>query len=131
MAEGQTERLHRMYVTWCVVNGMPWKALDDIGFKLIIAEWDPLLAAATPSFETLDGVLRKMYRTARAEIVDVLNSVRGDNKKKGYDGPFCGLQWDLTSRANVEYVALSVHLIRFVFVRAMFSLFGACLFFCG
>lgn len=117
MAEDQTERLHRKYVTWCIANGMPWEALDNIGFKLIVAECDPALAAATPSCETLDRVLREMHGAAKAKLVEILEGSRIDNKNKGYDGPFCSLQLDLTSRADVEYVALSARLIRFVFVR--------------
>lgn len=128
MAEGQTERLHRKYVTWCVVNGMPWEALDNIGFKLIVAECDPAPAAATR-----DRVLREMYGAARAKMVEILGGVRGDNKIKGYDGPFCSLQLDLTFRAGVEYTALSAHLIRFVFVcmHVLFGYWGGVfLFFC-
>lgn len=119
MSKEQTARIHRKYVVWCVVNGRPWKAIDDIGLKLIIAEWDPGFAATTPTFDTLDKVLREMYCTAKTELVEILQSARKDNKKKGYDGPFCSLQLDLTSKANVEYIAASVQLVRYVRVRVV------------
>ena len=76
MSKEQTERIHRKYVTWCVVNGRPWKAIGDIGLKLIIAEWDPMFAATTPTFETLDRVLREMFGTAKTEVIGILQSAR-------------------------------------------------------
>lgn len=122
MAEDRRERLNRKYVIWCVVNGMPWKAVDNIGFKLIIAEWDPVLAATPPSFQTLDRVFLDMYDAAKAEMIKIIDGVRRDNKNYGYDGPFCSLQIDRTSEENVEYMALSIQLIRFVVVSAIFVL---------
>jgi len=53
MPDAQKERLHRKYVIWCVVNGRPWSAISDAGLELIIAEWDPAFAAATPHPDTL------------------------------------------------------------------------------
>ena len=83
---------------------------------MIIEEWEPMFAATTPSFETLDKVLREMFCTAKADVIKIIQSVRDDNNKKGYEGPFCSLQLDLTTKSNVEYIAASIQLIRFVVV---------------
>lgn len=99
-----------------------------------------MFAASTPSFETLDKVLREMYGIAKKELIGILQSAHAENKSKGYKGPFCSLQLDLTSKSNLEYIAASVKLIRFVVLSLLSDIFDAgcfilnkvlvCVFFC-
>ncbi|CAN0547022.1 unnamed protein product, partial [Laminaria digitata] len=112
MPDAQKERLHRKYVIWCVVNGRPWSAISDVGLKLIIAEWDPAFAAATPHPDTLKKILVSMYHAAKEVVVGIIKTAHSENKERGYDGPFCSLQMDLTTVANVEYATASINLVR-------------------
>ena len=104
-------RLDRKSMIWCVRNGRPWAALQDAGLKLILSEFVPDYAASSTSHGVLDKILSSMYDDAKASLVKTLEQVHTDLKERGYNGPFCSLQLDLTSVASNEFCTASVSVV--------------------
>lgn len=105
------DRLNRKLVLWCVLNGRPWTALDDVGFKLLLAEFSPGYAVTTPLKVTLDKILADLYSEVQVEVTGVLKSLHEGFRKIGHPGGFCSLQLDLTTVANQEFCTASASVL--------------------
>lgn len=105
------KRLDRLSVIWCVQAGRPWEALNDVGHKLMLAEFVPDYVGSTISHPTLDKILTSLFNDAKASLVAKLKGAREELKQRGYRGRFCSLQLDMTSIGNDEFCTASVSVI--------------------
>lgn len=45
--------LNRKFILWCILYGRPWESLNDVGLKMLIAEFAPNYIGTTPVKSTL------------------------------------------------------------------------------
>ena len=48
------------------------------------------------------SIFASLYFAAKGEVMCIFKTAHAENKERGYDGPFCSLEMDLTTVAKVE-----------------------------
>lgn len=100
------------------MDGRPWAAIDEMGFKMLVGEFSLKYVSATPSFSVLDQTLDALYHEAKADVVKTLKILReGINARGTREGTACGLQLYLTTIDNREFCTASISVIRVGSVR--------------
>lgn len=73
----QRHRLNRKTVIWCVLNGRPWAAAQDLGLKMMLAEIAPEYVGSMQHADTLNGVLQTMFDETKQGVIENLKTHRG------------------------------------------------------
>lgn len=107
----EKEELHTRYVIMCCVDIRPFSMASQPGFQYFIGGLHPSYAQSTIHHSTMERILDDLAKKVRAGIIAKLEEHINSAKELGYDGPFFGLQSDMTSTSGTEFCTLAVSFV--------------------
>lgn len=111
MREKDRHDLNRRYVIMCAIDMRQEHMAQQRGFKLFLGKLSPEYATCPMNSTTFNNTLTDICGEVKNDVIEQLRKQRQSCMDHGYEGPFCGVQVDLTSAGRVKYCTASVSII--------------------
>lgn len=102
---------NRRYVIFCALESRPFNMAAGAAFRYFIGGFSPSYASQTIHPETVNKHLIELSTEVNTAITAKLRAQHDSVTKLGWYGPFVGIQMDMTTVFNTEYITVALSFV--------------------
>ena len=107
----ESDEHHRRYVIFCAIESKPFNLAAGQAFRYFIGGLSPSYVSQTIHPETIHKHLIELSTEVKTAITAKLKAHHDLVIKLGWYGPFVGIQMDLTTTFNTEYITVALSFV--------------------
>lgn len=104
----EREEHNRRYVIFCALEARPFSLASGAAFRYFVGGFSPSYASQVIHPETVTKLLTELSAEVKAAITAKLSAHHDSVTKLGWHGPFVGIQMDMTTAFNTEYITVAL-----------------------